>query len=314
MSRPDPSRVLRVATRGSPLARAQAAAAIRALEEVSPGLACEMVIVKTTGDVESEKSVESAGKGVFVKEIEEKLVAGAVDVAVHSLKDLPTEIPAGLALGAVLPREDARDAFCSREGDLLEELPAGARVATGSARRVAQLRRGHGRLKFVPIRGNVDTRLRKVREGEAEGVVLARAGLVRLGLEISITEVIPLEACLPAPGQGAIGLECREAAADVLRLLFRVHDAESGRAVAAERRFLAALGGGCRVPIAAHAAIERGEMRLRGFVGQVSGTRCVEGTMSGRPEEAEQLGAALAEELLARGAGDLLRPPNGVRS
>ena len=278
----------------------------RALLAVAPGLACDATVIKTTGDRQSEQGITSVGKDIFVKEIEEALLAGAIDLAVHSLKDLPVRLPDGLLIGAVLPREDVRDVFCSREGRNLNELAAGARVATGSLRREAQLKRVYGHLQFVPIRGNVDTRLRKIREGEADGAVLARAGLVRLGLESAITEILPLEVCLPAPGQGAIGVEARGVDRETLALLERVHHADSGRAVTAERKFLEGLGGGCRTPIAAYALVDKEEIRLHGFVGEAAGGRFVTGTLSGALSDPEALGTRLAEQLLSHGAADLL--------
>lgn len=278
----------------------------RALLAAEPQLACDTVVIKTTGDRQSAEGIANPGKGIFVKEIEEALVAGAIDIAVHSVKDLPTVVPEGLALAAVLPREDVRDAFCAREHRTLGELAAGARVATGSPRREAQLRRLYGHLEFVPIRGNVGTRLAKVRNGEAEGTILARAGLLRLGLESAITEILPLLTCLPAPGQGAIGAQARTADEETLALLARVHHADSGLAVTAERDFLARLGGGCRTPIAAYALVEGDDMCLHGFVGETPGPRFVQGVVRGSSREPVTLAAKLAQQLKSEGAAELL--------
>ncbi|MEK7767618.1 MAG: hydroxymethylbilane synthase, partial [bacterium] len=264
---------LRLGTRGSPLALAQAELTTVALSAAAPGLTVERVVIATTGDRTAQEGAPADGQGIFVKEIEEALLARTIDVAVHSLRDLPVEAPARLVVAAVLPRADVRDAFCSRDGRTLDELEAGAVVATGSPRRVAQLRRLYPRLVYAPIRGNVNTRLRKIRDGEAAGTILARAGLVRLGLEAAVTEVLSLETCLPAPGQGAVGLEARADDPGTLALLEKIHDAATGRAVTAERALLAALGGGCRTPLAAYAAADGPRLRLLAFDGEAAGVR-----------------------------------------
>lgn len=297
---------IRLGTRGSALALAQAEMTRAALVAVAPDLEIERVVIKTTGDRQSETGVVESGKGVFVKEIEEALLTGTVDIAVHSTKDLPTELAPGLALTAMLPRADVRDVFCSRDGKILDEMPAGARVATGSPRRAAQLRRLYPDLAYVPIRGNVDTRLRKIREGEADGVVLARAGLVRLGLEASITEIIPIPVCLPAPGQGAVGLESRADDRKIAMLLQRVNHPETLLAVRAERRLLLKLGGGCLTPIAAYGVITDGSLHLLGFVGSAEGAIFVQGGVTAPAADPEAAGDRLAEELLTKGARELL--------
>ncbi len=299
---------IRIATRGSALAQAQAGLTEAALRSLDPGIAVERVVIRTTGDRQSESGTPEAGKGVFVKEIQEALLNGTADIAVHSLKDLPTDDTAGLRLAATLPREDVRDAWCSRDGRILDELPAGSTVATGSPRREAQLRRLHPNLRYVPIRGNVDTRLRKIREGEADGVILARAGLARLGLLPSVTELIPVEVCLPAPGQGAIGLECREGDDVVAGILDAVGHRETFRSVAAERAFLKALGGGCRTPIAAWGKPEGDQLTLFGFVSDPTGARFLASALTGPAAEPESLGDQLAERFLDQGAGTLLEP------
>ncbi len=297
---------IRLGTRGSPLALAQAVLTEATLHAADPGVIVERVVIKTTGDRQSETGAPEAGKGVFVKEIEEALLADRVDVAVHSAKDLPVDVPAGLVLAAVLPREDPRDAFCSRDGRTLDELPAGAKVGTGSPRRAAQLRRLYPHLAFVPIRGNVDTRLRKMREGEVDGAVLARAGLVRLGLATAITELLPAEVCLSAPGQGAVGLEARLADAATRAVLARVNDAPAFAAVTAERAFLRRLGGGCKTPIAALAVAEGDDLKLHGYIGEEEGARFVAGSAIAPAGDAEVLGVHLAERLLGEGAQELL--------
>ncbi len=300
---------IRLATRGSALALAQAALVEAALRAADPAVTVERVVIKTTGDRQSEGGgTVAAGKGVFVKEIQDALLAGAADVAVHSLKDLPVEDAAGLQLAATLPREDVRDAFCGGDGRILDELPDGAKIATGSPRREAQLRRLHPRFRYVPIRGNVDTRLRKIREGEADGVILARAGLARLGLLGAITELIPVEVCLPAPGQGAIGLECRDGDDRIAGLLEAVNHPETYRSTAAERALLRVLGGGCQTPIAAWGKPEGDQLTLFGFVSDPTGARFIASALTGPAAEPESLGEQLGERFLEQGAGRLLEP------
>ena len=298
---------IRIGTRGSPLALVQATLAEAALVRAEPGLKPERVIIRTTGDRQSETGAPEAGKGVFVKEIEDALLAATIDVAVHSLKDLPADLLPGLVLAAVLPREDPRDAFCSRDGRTLDELPAGSKIATGSPRRAAQLRRLYPQFEYVSIRGNVDTRLRKIRGGEADGAVLARAGLARLGLTAAITELIPAEVCLCAPGQGAIGLEARADDAATLARLAKVNDKPTAAAVTAERAFLRRLGGGCRTPIAALALPGGASLKLMGYVGAVEGALFIAGSATAPATDAEALGIRLAEKLLGEGAAELLK-------
>jgi hydroxymethylbilane synthase len=297
---------IRIGTRGSKLALAQASLVRQMLTQACPNIECRAVVITTAGDREAESGGPIAGTGIFVKEIEEQLLGGGIDVAVHSLKDMPVAMRPGAILAAVLPREDPREAFVSRDGRRLFALPCGARVATGSLRRQAQLLRRHPGLQFIPIRGNVDTRLRKIREGAAEGIVLALAGLRRLGLESSVTDIIPFEECLPAPGQGAVVCELRAGEAGLQELVGRINHAASARAVEAERSFLAALGGGCRTPIAAYACEREETLELRGFVGESSGLRYLEGMAAGIALEPNALGEKLARDLLAQGAGELL--------
>ena len=299
---------VRIGTRGSKLALAQSYMVQSALSRACPEAEFETVVISTAGDRQAADGDLPAGTGVFVKEIEEKLLGGEIDLAVHSLKDMPVSPPAGLILAAVLVREDAREAFVSRDGRTLAELPSGARVGTGSPRRRAQLLRFRPDLSLIPIRGNVDTRLRKVREGLADGTVLALAGLRRLGLEESVTEIIPLDKCLPAPGQGAVVCQVRTGEAVLIELAGRINHEASARAVRAERAFLQGLGGGCRAPIAAYASEETGILKLSGLAGDADGRRFVEGALCGPPADAAGLGDRLARELLARGAGELPAP------
>lgn len=264
-------------------------------------------VITTTGDRVQDRRLDwVGGKGAFLKEIEEALLAGEIDLAVHSLKDVPTALPEGLALVAVLPRADPRDAVVSRTGALLADLPAGARVGTTSLRRVAQIKARRPDLRLVDLRGNVDTRIRRLREGAFDAILLAAAGLTRLGRAAEATEVLEPEVLLPAPGQGAIALESREADQDVAAAVAGLHDPATGRAVTAERAFLARLGGGCNVPLGAYARPDGDGLRLQGLVARVDGSALVAGEREGgAPEE---LGRALAEDLLDRGAGELLAP------
>jgi hydroxymethylbilane synthase len=246
------------------------------------------------------------GKGLFVKEIEEALLDGRADLAVHSMKDLPAEIPPGLVIAGVSPREDVRDALVAREGRRLAELPGGARVGTSSLRRRAQLLALRPDLEIVSIRGNVETRLRKLEELPLEAVVLASAGLARLGLEGRITERLAVETLLPAVGQGALGLECREDDARTRGLALRLSDAAAAAAVEAERAFLARLEGGCQVPIAGFAAAEGADVAFSGLVASLEGDRVVRGRGRARREQAAALGRQVAEEVLERGGREIL--------
>ena len=266
----------------------------------------EIVIITTTGDRIQDRRLESVGgKGAFLKEIEEALLAREVDLAVHSLKDVPTELPAGLHLVAMLERADPRDVLLS-SGPGLRALPAGARIGTTSLRRRAQVLALRPDLAVEDLRGNVDTRIRKLREGLFDAILLARAGLVRLGREDEATEVLEPDVLLPAPGQGAIALECRTDDAATAAAVEPLHHEPTARAVGAERAFLAALHGGCNVPLGAHAIATGGALWLRGLVAREDGSAVVRGEARGT--EPATVGRLLADDLLARGAGELLRP------
>jgi hydroxymethylbilane synthase len=293
---------LRIGTRGSALALWQA-------EHVKARLAAlghevELRVITTTGDRLLDRRLESVGgKGAFLKEIEEAMLAGEVDLAVHSLKDVPAVLPAGLSLCAVLERADPRDALLS-SGPRLLELPVGATVGTTSLRRQAQLRALRPDVALADLRGNVDTRIRRLREGAFDAIVLAMAGLTRLGRANEVTEALDPRQFVPAPGQGAIALECREADARVREAVTPLGHAPTARAVTAERAFLAALGGGCNVPLGAHAFAADGRLDLVGFVAEAGGPGFVRGERHG--SDPEDLGRALAEDLLSRGARALL--------
>jgi len=303
--------VLRIGTRGSALALAQARSVQAALEGLQPRLRAELRTVKTTGDRFLDRPLALlGGKGLFVKELEEALLAGTVDLAVHSMKDVPAEVAPGLVLGAVLPREDPGDVLVARSRSTLADLPRGARVGTSSLRRSALLRARRPDLEVVPLRGNVDTRLGKLRSGVVDAVVLAAAGLKRLGLVLA--EAVPLDPLefLPAIGQGALGIETR--ADEVQRLVAPLDHAVTRAAVEAERAFLRRVGGTCHTPIAAHAIPEGRHLLLRAAVFSVDGSRLVQGERRGPMDGAAELGEQLAVELLRRGAEELLAALRGV--
>lgn len=301
-----------IASRRSALAMWQARHVQARLAGLYPRIIVDILGLTTEGDRRLEVSLASiGGKGLFVKELEEAMAAGRADMAVHSAKDVPAHLPEGYVLAATLARDDPRDAFVSVRFGGLGELPAGARVGTSSLRRQCQLSARHPRLKVEPLRGNVDTRVRKLDEGLYDGVVLAAAGLKRLGLEHRIKALLAPEECLPAPGQGALAVECRVERADLLELLAPLADEETARCVAAERAFSRALAGSCNVPLGAYATIAGGRMRLRGFVGAPDGTRLVSGEAGGAAADADAIGLALAEDLRSRGAAEILATLQG---
>jgi hydroxymethylbilane synthase len=305
---------IRIGTRGSPLALAQAHEVQARLDSAhGPGrLAFEVRVIKTTGDrIQDRPLAEAGGKGLFTKEIEEALLAGEVDIAVHSIKDMPTELPAGLALAAFLPREDVRDALICAKARALGDLPGGAVVATSSLRRQAQVRHLRPDLTVVSMRGNVETRLRKLAAGAADATLLAMAGLNRLGLADRAAGPVPIEEMLPAAAQGAIGVEIR--AGDLARaeLLAPINHEPTALAVTAERSFLAKLEGSCRMPIAALGELCGGHFAFRGMILSPDGSRCYRALREGRPEEALQLAEAAAAEVLAKAGVEFLRALKG---
>ncbi|HQU14516.1 MAG: hydroxymethylbilane synthase [Chromatiales bacterium 21-64-14] len=298
---------LRIATRKSPLALWQAQWVRDQLCRLHPGLRVELLPMQTRGDRILDSPLSKiGGKGLFLKELEESLQDGRADLAVHSMKDVPAELPAGLALPVILPREDPRDAFLSRYGKVAA-LPAGARVGTSSLRRICQLRARRGDLEVIDLRGNVDTRLAKLERGDYDAVVLAAAGLKRLDLGHRIGAILAPEESLPAVGQGAVGIECRQQDMRVLDWILPLDDRPTHMRVAAERAFSARLGGGCQIPIAGYAELEGERLWLRGLVGRTDGRELVTGEVRGAAHAGEDLGRALAEDLLARGADEILR-------
>lgn len=293
---------LRIGSRGSPLALAQAREVMRQL--AAAGVDAERIeiqVIRTTGDLIQDRPLnEAGGKGLFAKEIEEALLAGQIDLAVHSSKDLPTVLPAGLVLAGFLPREDARDAFISRKAKALRELPPGAVVGTASLRRQAFVKRLRPDLKVVPLRGNVGTRLRKLDAGEADATLLAVAGLKRLGLLSAATAILDADEFLPAVGQGAIAVETRANDGATRALVGTINDADTATALAAERGFLAVLDGSCRTPIGGHARMSGATIRFRGMIVAPDGSEAFEVFREGRREDAAELGADAGRELRQR--------------
>jgi hydroxymethylbilane synthase len=297
---------IRIATRRSPLAKWQANHVADLLRGLEPGADVKLHELMTRGDKILEVPLsEVGGKGLFVKEIEDALLAGDAQIAVHSMKDLPAELAPGLVIGAVPLREDPRDALCSPRWKTLDQLPQGARVGTSSLRRSAQLRAVRPDLKIEVVRGNVQTRLDKASK-DLDAVVLAYAGLKRLGLAQHATQVFSPEEMLPAVAQGALALEARGDDPATLARLAKLDDRDTRYRVEAERGFLARIEGGCQVPIAGHATVANGQVHLRALVASVDGTRIIRGERRGPVAEARALGDALALELIAKGAGTIL--------
>jgi hydroxymethylbilane synthase len=299
--------VVRIATRKSALALWQAEHVATLLRDAHAGLRVELLPMTTQGDRILDRSLAAiGGKGLFIKELEVALAERRADIAVHSMKDVPAEMPQGFVIGALLERADARDALLCRSGSTIAELPAGARLGTSSLRRTAQILAARPDLRIEPLRGNVDTRLRRLENGELDAIVLACAGLDRLGLESRISARLDPAAMLPAVGQGAIGIECRDDDAHTRMLLGALDDGATRTALAAERSFAHALGGSCQSPIAALAQIEGGRLTLTGLVAEPDGSRLLREATSGTCTRAEQLGAELAQRLLESGARELL--------
>jgi hydroxymethylbilane synthase len=298
---------LRIGTRGSKLALVQANWVKAQLEERHPGLAVELVIIRTSGDkLKDVPLAQVGGKGLFIKEIEEALFAGEVDLAVHSLKDMPALVPEGLMIAAVPPREDWRDAFISNNYARLADIPPGSRVGTGSLRRRVQLLHLRPDLEIVSIRGNVDTRLRKMAEQGLDALILAAAGLSRLGIIHVSRSFLTDKEMLPAISQGALGLEVRSADARSRELIAFLDDPVTHAAVQAERGFLARLEGGCVVPVAGLGQLHNGVLSFEALIGDLDGRTIIRDRITGSPEEADSLGRTLAERLLDRGGREIL--------
>ena len=306
------TQTVRIATRKSPLALWQAEHVAARLRAAHPGLEVSLVKMVTTGDrILDAPLAKVGGKGLFVKELEQGMLAGRADIAVHSMKDVPVELPEGLHIGAILQREDPCDALVSNRYSTLLSLPSDARVGTSSLRRQCQLQQRFPGWRISPLRGNVGTRVGKLDAGDYDAIILASAGLKRLGWEGRISESIDPDLCLPAIGQGAIGIECRCDDDEINRLLSPLHDEPTAVCVAAERAFNRRLEGGCQVPIAGYAVLEDDRLWLRGRVGLPDGSRLLADETRGAREAAEDLGVALAERLLGQGADRILKAVYG---
>ena len=307
------SEPLRIATRKSPLALWQAEHVAAALGSAHPGLSVEIVGMTTKGDrILDAPLAKVGGKGLFVKELEQGMLAGEADIAVHSMKDVPVDFPQGLHLPVILEREDPLDAFVSNRYEGLGELPAGARVGTSSLRRQCQLAARRPDLRVEPLRGNVNSRLAKLDAGDYDAVLLAAAGLIRLGFAGRIRARIAPADSLPAIGQGAIGIECRVGDPRTQALIAPLHHGDTALRVRAERALNARLHGGCQVPIAGHAVLEGERLHLRGLVGTPDGTRVLRAEAAGPATDPEALGVAVAEDLLRQGAAEILDALQGA--
>ncbi|NIF24541.1 MULTISPECIES: hydroxymethylbilane synthase [Pantoea] len=301
-------KIFRIATRQSPLALWQAQYVQQRLMAAWPGLRVELVPMVTKGDVILDTPLAKVGgKGLFVKELEVAMLEGRADLAVHSMKDVPVEFPEGLGLVTICQREDPRDAFVSNQYASIDELPQGAVVGTSSLRRQCQLSARRPDLIIRSLRGNVGTRLGKLDAGEYDAIILASAGLIRLGLEARIRQALPSDISLPAVGQGAVGIECRLDDAELINLLQALNHEDTAVCVRAERAMNTRLEGGCQVPIGSFAELHGEELWLRGLVGSPDGSKMISGERRGTRQQAEQMGISLAEELLNNGAREILR-------
>lgn len=298
---------IKVGTRGSKLALAQTNSVIEALKKVAPEIEAEICVIRTSGDIMQDVSLaQIGGQGVFVKEIEEALLAGSIDLAVHSMKDVPGETPAGLIFTAFLPREDVRDVLVSRGNVKMEFMPKGAKIGTGSLRRAAQIKAMLPDVSIMPLRGNIDTRLKKIETENLTGVILAAAGMKRMGYMEKITQYLPIELMLPAVGQGALGLEIRVQDTQLSELCAKMNDEQTAAEVAAERAYLRALGGGCRLPIAAYGLLEGKRLTLEGILAVPNGSTMIRDKVWGEIGQAEELGKKLADLILEKGGKRLL--------
>jgi hydroxymethylbilane synthase len=299
---------LRIATRQSQLALWQAEHVAAKLRVAHPQLQVELIKITTQGDrILDRPLADIGGKGLFIKELEVALVEQRADIAVHSLKDVPSEMPPGMVLAAMLPRADARDAFVSNRYTSFDALPSGAKVGTGSLRRQSQLQAARADIEIAPLRGNVDTRLRKLDAGEYDAIILASAGLIRLGLDARITQLLPTELSLPAVGQGIVGIECRTEDQATLELIRVLDDAHANVCGVAERAFALRLEGSCQSPIAGYAELNNDTLVVRGMIASIDGRVILRDSIVGHRNDAERLGCALAERMLYAGGDALLR-------
>ena len=295
-----------IGTRGSKLALIQANLIKKMLEDLK--LVVELKIIKTTGDIKSDTPLSQiGGKGLFIKEIEQALIEKTIDIAVHSMKDMPAELPEGLEIAAMLKREDVRDALISKDNIVFKKIKSGSIIGTSSLRRECQLKNNRPDLIFKPIRGNVDTRIKKVKNLEVDGVILASAGLNRMNLADNITEKISLKMCLPAVGQGAIGVELRSNDEHIKEIVLKLNHKNTFIAVSGERAFLKCLGGSCRLPIACLGQIDNGEITLKGLVGKADGKKVISDVVSGSIDKAVELGTQLGNNILKKGGHDFVK-------
>ncbi|MDD1605682.1 MAG: hydroxymethylbilane synthase [Methylococcaceae bacterium] len=301
-------KIIRIATRQSPLALWQAEHVAARLEQIFPQVKTELVKMVTRGDkILDAPLAKIGGKGLFVKELEQGMLEGSADIAVHSMKDVPVEFPEGLHLAAILTREDPSDAFVSNQYASFADLPANARIGTSSLRRQCQIKERYPNAEIISLRGNVNTRLAKLDAGDYDAIILASAGLKRLGMANRITQCLDTAVSLPACGQGAIGIECRVDDVEINELLSALHDNETGLCVSAERAMNARLNGGCQVPIAGFAELQNNQLFMRGLVGSPDGSVLYRSERSGALDQAETLGQLIAEDLLAQGADKILQ-------
>ncbi|BBE19738.1 porphobilinogen deaminase [Aquipluma nitroreducens] len=300
-------KTIRIGTRGSQLALYQAKKVKATLENIFPELQVELKIIKTKGDKILDVALSKIGdKGLFTKEIENELIDGSVDLAVHSLKDLPTKLPDGLKLGAVLERGEFRDALVSLKGKKMSDLKAGDVVATSSLRRIAGLLKINNQIVIKDIRGNVNSRLQKMEDGYCDAMIMAAAGLQRLGLEQYITEIIDPEVIMPAVSQGAIAIETRLNDPEVDELMEKLNHLNTWNTVVAERAFLAHLEGGCQVPLGCYSRVENGTLNMSGFVSSIDGKQYIREDVSGEMTNGADLGVQMAEKMLEKGAKEIL--------
>ncbi|MBG82093.1 MAG: hydroxymethylbilane synthase [SAR202 cluster bacterium] len=305
-------RVIKVGTRGSDLALKQTAQVVTALRELNPTVKFEVNVVKTTGDIKRRENIETLGVGVFVRELESALIDSRIDIAVHSLKDMPAALPIDFKLAAVPIREDPRDAIISKSGESLNDLQAGSIIATGSARRKALIKLARPDLEVVPIRGNVPTRLEKLNEHNGpDAVMLAAAGLNRLGISDKISAYLPCMEFVAAVGQGALALEIRTSDSQTFDIANKLNDYNSYKAVSCERAFLEIVGGGCSAPIAAHAEITGNKIELSGFASTPDGTESIRKRVSGDTKDSISLGRQLGEFFVNKGTRKLIKGKSG---
>jgi hydroxymethylbilane synthase len=298
---------LKIGTRGSKLALTQTNFVAEKIKKLMPEADIEICIIKTSGDIMQDVSLLTiGGQGVFVKELEEALLSKKIDLAVHSMKDVPGETPEELMFAAILPREDVRDVLVARDNIKMEFMPKGAKIGTGSQRRGAQIKAILPDANIVSLRGNIDTRLKKIETENLTGIILAAAGMKRMGLAERITQFLPVETMLPAVGQGALGLQIRKIDVDLAKACAGLNDATTAVEVTAERSFLRALGGGCRLPIAALGKLDGHGLSLEGMVAAPNGTTVIREKINGAKEDAEELGKKLAEIILEKGGKKLL--------